>query len=330
MAWLRVDDGMPEHRKVLALPRKDRWTWLELLCYVARQNNGGHVPAGVCDVLRWVTPAFLQRCAEAGLLDPAPAPKAVPGEPPTRYVVHDWSVYNAATIAEKVSSILTKNPDATANEIHREIGGKREIVLHEVASQRGSPVPKPVPREPDDRFPGTAQSGSPSRARANPSPTPKEPPSSSSTKDADHDDAETEARLRTAGWSDGRIAIIAGRQHLALAARWLEAAEQDPTVENPGAYAYAMTDGGTEPPASRERQSTLAPGATGTRSTAPPLPDRAPEPDLERIAPPAEFLALANGQPSDTHTKKRRAEPALEPVLPKSRARTSRPEGDER
>jgi hypothetical protein len=84
MAWLRVDDGLAEHRKILLLKRSERWTWMELLCYVARQNNGGHVPEGVGDVLRHVKPAFLQRCHELGLVDLEDG----------IYVVHDWNEYN--------------------------------------------------------------------------------------------------------------------------------------------------------------------------------------------------------------------------------------------
>lgn len=84
MAWLRVDDGFPEHAKLLALKRGQRWTWLEVLAYCARQSNGGYVPAGISETMKWVTPAFLARCLEVGLLD----------EGEDGYTVHDWEVYN--------------------------------------------------------------------------------------------------------------------------------------------------------------------------------------------------------------------------------------------
>jgi len=47
MPWLRIDDGFTEHRKLLMLKRHDRWTWMEIMTYCARQNDGGHVPAGI-------------------------------------------------------------------------------------------------------------------------------------------------------------------------------------------------------------------------------------------------------------------------------------------
>lgn len=85
MAWLKVDDGLAEHRKILALKRSDRWTWMELLCFVARQNNGGHVPTGVGDAVKHVTRAFLDRCEQVGLIDV---------EDDGRRRVHDWEHYN--------------------------------------------------------------------------------------------------------------------------------------------------------------------------------------------------------------------------------------------
>jgi len=84
MPWLRIDDGFTEHRKLLMLKRHDRWTWMEIMTYCARQNDGGHVPAGISDILRYVTPQFLKKCVDAGLLD----------EDGTGYSVHDWLDYN--------------------------------------------------------------------------------------------------------------------------------------------------------------------------------------------------------------------------------------------
>lgn len=126
MAWLKVDDGLAEHRKILQLKRSERWTWVELLCYVARQNNGGHVPQTVREVLRYATPAFLERCRELGLLD-------MDGD---LYRVHDWEIYNGQTIDERVAAYLEQNPDATANEIVKQIGGTRNVILDAVRRYR--------------------------------------------------------------------------------------------------------------------------------------------------------------------------------------------------
>jgi hypothetical protein len=161
MSWLRIDDGFAQHPKIVQLTPKDRWTWLELLCYCARYRTGGRVPAGIAEVVRGTTPAFLARCERLRLLEAAAG-----GD----FLVHDWQIYNGETIAEKVAAYLWKTPDATANEVHKSIGGKRETVLAEVARLRktgGSP-----PGSPPGTSSGT-QTGSP-RARARTRPVPKE------------------------------------------------------------------------------------------------------------------------------------------------------------
>lgn len=129
MGWIRVDDGLAEHRKLLKLKRSDRWTWMELLCYVARQNNGGHVHDGVTSTMKHVTPRFLKLCHEVGLLDVDPDT----GE----LVVHDWAIYNGGTIEQRVSAYLEAHPGASANEVAAGVGGTRKLVLAEVAKQMG-------------------------------------------------------------------------------------------------------------------------------------------------------------------------------------------------
>lgn len=142
MAWLRLDDGFTEHRKVVALKRADRWTWLELLTYCARQSNGGHVPQGVCDVLRWVTPKFLTRCAELGLLDVME----------DGYRVHDWNVYNPkdATAAERMQRHRARNANRndgvtpTVTEPVTQASRDRDSRV----AARARPVPSPEEQEP--------------------------------------------------------------------------------------------------------------------------------------------------------------------------------------
>jgi hypothetical protein len=83
MSWLRIDDGFTEHRKLVGLKRSQRWTWLEVLTYCARSGNGS-IPRGISDVLKHVTPPFLKRCVDLGLID----------ETEHGMEVHDWDLYN--------------------------------------------------------------------------------------------------------------------------------------------------------------------------------------------------------------------------------------------
>lgn len=164
MSWLRIDDGFTEHHKIVALKRGDRWTWVELLTYCARQNDGGRVPNGISDVLRWITPTFLARCLQLGLLEVDDG----------GYRVHDWDDYNTPRITTtevvgRVREVLARHPHASGNDIARMVGGRRRDVLAAVAELRPTtpiltksvpgnqlgtstePVPVPVPgttREP--------------------------------------------------------------------------------------------------------------------------------------------------------------------------------------
>lgn len=125
MSWLKLDDDFVHHEKILALPRADRWTWLEILSYCAR-NRKGRVPVRIKEVVPTATRAFLDKCITIGLLD----------QNGDGYYVHDWLIYNGATLTERVAAYLTDHPEATGNEVLRSIGGNRQAVLAEVERQK--------------------------------------------------------------------------------------------------------------------------------------------------------------------------------------------------
>ncbi len=137
--------------------------------------------------------------------------------------------------------------------------------------------------------------------------TRQEPSSSSSTQHHEPDDDAKIERLRAAGWKFA--ALKTARHDPDRAIAWLEHHQANPKAEKPGALArddFETTD--TWPPAPR---TSIAPGAVGTRSNSPPRPDRPSEPDPERVAPPPEFLALANA-----HSR---------PAAPRDNPATTRP-----
>lgn len=129
MPWLKVDDGLAEHRKLLALKRSERWTWMEILCYAARQNNNGHIPKNIHGVLQYAKPEFLERCHQLGLLDIDPNDTGL-------YVVHHWAIYNGGTTEARVAAYLDANPGASANDAVKEIGGQRDVILKAVRKYR--------------------------------------------------------------------------------------------------------------------------------------------------------------------------------------------------
>ncbi len=167
MTWTRLDDGYDSHGKLLALgdgAKGDarRWVWTRILLYTNRHGSS-EIPAGIHEAIPRATRQFVDDCLRIGLADEV--------EDGT-IIVHDWPLYSDCTIEEKVAFVLSKDPEASANEVCRQVSGKRQIVLHEVAKQR----PEPGSQEPPDRFPPPVpqnhQSGS--RARARPVPSRKD------------------------------------------------------------------------------------------------------------------------------------------------------------
>lgn len=221
MAWLRIDDGFAEHPKLLELALADRWAWLEVLCYCARNGTDGRIPNGIGEAVKRATPALLGRAEKAGLVDR--------DEDGARHV-HDWDIYNGS-LENRVADYLSANPDASANEVVRAVGGKRNVVLALVADHRNrypgnqngnqnpgtqgttKPVPGAVPGEPKREPKSGTQSGT--RARA---PQPLE----DQEQDQDQDQEQEQA---------GRQAGPRGDQHTPLPT--LELATIDSQIGEP-------------------------------------------------------------------------------------------------
>jgi hypothetical protein len=155
VSWLRIDDGFTANKKVAQLSDGEFRCWMRLLCHCAHASDPLVTTASVREVAT-LTKARVKRFAELGLLD------IVDGG----HVVHDWILYSDSSVAEKVGYYLRENPEASANEVVRAVGSKRELVLHEVKRLRGS----------ESGSDGTGDTGSVSGSRTRaPDPTPPEP-----------------------------------------------------------------------------------------------------------------------------------------------------------
>lgn len=44
MSWVKLDDGFPQHPKVIGLSLEARWAYVEGLCYAARYETDGVIP----------------------------------------------------------------------------------------------------------------------------------------------------------------------------------------------------------------------------------------------------------------------------------------------
>ncbi len=135
MTWLRIDDRFAEHEKVLGLSRSDRWTWVELLCYCARQSSDT-VPPKVADLIKHVTPAFLARCASVGLLD---------RDEDGFLHVHDWAVYNNRDLTAAARQQRYRNAQNTVTRNGRVTAAGRNESDAPRAATRARPDPTPTP-----------------------------------------------------------------------------------------------------------------------------------------------------------------------------------------
>jgi len=130
MSWVRIDDGFVENHKISELSDREFRTWVRTLCYASR-NNGrkGRLTAAMRREVLGLTPALVDKLVDLGLLDRTSENGTVQ--------VHDWPLYADLPITEKVAYYLSRNPSASANEVAKAVGGKREIILAEVARFRG-------------------------------------------------------------------------------------------------------------------------------------------------------------------------------------------------
>jgi hypothetical protein len=144
MAWLRIDDGFPEHEKLLSLRRNERWTWIEILAYCARQSNGGRLPASITNHMKYVTKPFLERCVEVGLLDVENG----------YFNVHDWNVYNPKDPTNAVRQRRYRNAKSNAPVTENVTEENVTTVTPRARATRPDPKelkPSFLPSQPEDR-----------------------------------------------------------------------------------------------------------------------------------------------------------------------------------
>lgn len=227
MAWLRLDDGFTKHPKFEGWSPAQRWAWLEVMEYCARYTTRGRIPTDL---------GLLPRSTTAGLLAKAEASGWCARDASGALWINDWSLYNASTVEERVAAYLAKNPDATANDVQRNVGGKREIVLAAINTYRfpnGSPtVPPSVPT--GGSLPGTESV----HARVLPVPSPKE--LSSSTVNEDQDAPDDDDPVPDWGSAEPQRARA-----------WIHHAASRPDVANAVGYARRSYENGgwpSEPP----------------------------------------------------------------------------------
>ena len=238
MSWLRVDDAFSTHPKLLLLPRPDRWTWMELLCFCARYRTNGTIPPQIREAVPAATPQILEKLVCAGLLDQ---------DDDGNLSIHDWRDYNPKdpTAADRMRRSRERDRNNDRN------GDRNGTVTATVTNGVTETY-----RDRDSR--------AGSRARPVPSPTPTTP---AAAQTAANDDAAAANKhhLETAGWTPTQISTATTTDpDLARAARLLEESQADPTATNPAALAWTKHQAGhtttkpTDPKAERDTRRTKA------------------------------------------------------------------------
>lgn len=138
MAWLRLDDGFTDHRKIVKLKTDQRrWTWLRILIYTARFRSA-EIPDDVSYMIPTATPKYLEECVEIGLLD---------RKDDGSLVVHDWSDYQPKdpTKAERQARWRAKNDKPVDAPVDGDVD---EPVDDENGPSRVAARARPVPSPP--------------------------------------------------------------------------------------------------------------------------------------------------------------------------------------
>lgn len=82
MTWVKLEDGMPEHPKIVELNVHAKWALVELWCYAARHQTDGRV--GDQAAKRIAKPKVISDLVGAGLIH----------RNGTGWVIHDWLDHN--------------------------------------------------------------------------------------------------------------------------------------------------------------------------------------------------------------------------------------------
>ena len=205
MTWLRLDDKITRHPKLLSFDRKSRWIWLEILCFAA-EFRSPVLPANIRDAVPHATPAFLKKAVSVGLLE----------ETANGLTIHDWAVYQP------------NDPTAaTRSKAYRDRNANRDDTVTESEQESRSPraqarLSRPVP------FLETDVSLSPTVGERADAPSERESESNSNSGDR------LEGLLRQLGLGDDDVAAARSEPARAEAIAWLVLGH--PTIRAPRAY----------------------------------------------------------------------------------------------
>lgn len=107
MAWVKLDDRMPQNAKLMGLSDRAKWVYIASMCYAASGETDGAIPAGVQREMGWARAR--KDLVEAGLWHERPCGEGACQETPRQreklgkggHVVHDFLEYNPSHAAKE-------------------------------------------------------------------------------------------------------------------------------------------------------------------------------------------------------------------------------------
>jgi hypothetical protein len=156
MAWVRIDDGAPEHRKLIGLDDSAMATWVRGLCYAARQLTDGQIPTAALPLLcRSRRPAdTASSLVTAGLWE------ATEGG----WMIHDYAAYqpSGAEVRARRSALSERRSEAGRRGAAARWDGKPDgkadgKSMRQACDADGKPMaPIPIPIPIPDHTPPTS------------------------------------------------------------------------------------------------------------------------------------------------------------------------------
>ncbi len=120
MSWVKLDDKLPGHRKILAASPEAAWLHIEGLCYCAQQETDGAIPDTALAMLtRFSKPKAMKlaaRLVEVGLWERNSA----------GWLVHDYLDYNPSR-KELEARREIKRRAGQAGGLAKQAGREREL-----------------------------------------------------------------------------------------------------------------------------------------------------------------------------------------------------------
>lgn len=178
MPWAYLDDGFPEHPKVIAAGGDAAWMFVAALCWSRRHMTGGDIPKAILGRLtdRKKPASLAGRLVDVGLWN----------DKGDHYAIHDYDVWNHSEEAAKerrreralkgAKARWSKAPSTSSSNAQASAQAMPDPMLGDAPCVRGRAAPSPSPTPISQSGLSLATEGPPPAEPRQTEHTPKPPP----------------------------------------------------------------------------------------------------------------------------------------------------------